>query len=693
MPDGFEGIQDHSRKVQELAVAQFYREWLVKRGIPLELAEIAHLRVDVANNLNRQLDADTKEGKKHPWLAPNEYGVYIPFLDLNGDPIPGVYAIRRSGTEMPKYLTPGGSRGVYAYLAPIYNWNEIARDTHYNIVIVEGPPKALTMMQYLPSDTVVIAIPGVTMWDVASNMGQVPRGLEKFVWAGRKVAVLFDRDTKESAIVNVSRARSRIVDVLLKLHADAYVIDLPDDGSSKTGPDDWLLAGGKWEDLVWQPQDIQSHPIRMLRAQTMVCTNPVSAIDLISGQVLDYFKWKTLHKNKFILVPDPSDPKKTKKIFATDNVWDDPDREEVAGVDFQPGKRPMSVFHDGGRAVLNVWKGWQDLSAQPNPAAWDKFLRFLHHVIPNEAEAKWVLQFMAHAFQRPEQRPQHMVILVSVMTGTGKSTLARVWTECMGRYGCKIRPSEFFSGFNMFLYQNIGLWVDELKDGEHKQSQVVEILKDLVTTPRVLCNEKHAPAFSVAVYNRIIATTNDLSALKVNQTERRINMIQCIEKSVHGFPEMHEIARQLNGLTDEDRQGIVDGFMSVDLEGYEHDQRSLQTEALEQARDLSRWGIEEASDKVLEALSSKAEKEDCAGVWVSNDFIPGLFLDHAKDYEMSKFDNARKALVTRAKEMGWLTASVSRGSKGRGQWFSPSGVAYEATERRLHLDGGGKKYV
>lgn len=699
MPDGFEGIQDHNRKVQELAVAQFYREFLEKRNISQALADAANLRVDVANNLNRQLEEDTKAGKKHPWLAPNEYGVYIPFLDLHGDPIPGVYAIRRSGPEMPKYITPGGGRGVYAYLPPIYDWNEIARDVKYKIVIVEGPPKALTIMRYLPQDTVVIAIPGVTMWDVASNMSQVPRLLEKFVWAGRDVAVLFDRDTKEKAKVNVLRARERIVDVLLKLHANAHVIDLPDDGSPKTGPDDYLVAGGRWEDLVWQPQDIQTHPVRMLRSQTMVINNPVSVIDVETMVVMSYQNWKILHRNKFMLVPNPNKPTEPpKKVFATDVIWDDPDRNEVHSIDFQPGKPANEVYEDSGVRKLNTWQGFKPISTTANPQAWEKFLQFVRHVVPDEGEARWLLQFLAHTFQHPGERPQHMVILQSVMTGTGKSTIARVWTTALGIYGQKVRSREFFGGYNKFMYQNLGLWVDELKDGEHKQSQIVEILKDLVTSPQILVSEKYVPAFPASLFSRILATTNDLSALKISLTERRINILQCNESHLDNDQQAKLLAVYLNNMCSQDRaddlQGIVEGFMSFDLEGYDPAARSMQNDAMHQAQEFSKWSVEEATDVVLDRLREMVEEDGADGIWVDNAWLQGLYLTAAQ-FEGDKYTNLPKTLVTRAREMGNAASSEivkKDGRVTRGQWISFVGVAFKATDRKLKVDGTGKKY-
>lgn len=221
-------------------------EWIERAGI---------YRVD------HETGAD-KVGRK-PKAGQFYQGVVIPYF-WPGETRPREFRLRRdvpdyeqepdgSRKEKNKYLTPPG-RGNMAYFPPGADpaWLE---DHMIETIIVEGEKKALALSRYFAErgeKVLVIALPGV--WNFRGKVGieRGPQGervtvkgviadIERVVWRGRRVRILFDANAVTNQSVNAAR---RVLAIeLIKRGAFVRLLDLEPE-EDVNGVDDFLGKHG-----------------------------------------------------------------------------------------------------------------------------------------------------------------------------------------------------------------------------------------------------------------------------------------------------------------------------------------------------------------------------------------------------------------------------------------------------------------
>lgn len=186
-------------------------------------------------------------------------GIVIPYF------LPGESALRenrlRLDTELEwwdaggnkkrkaKYLSPIGDRGRLYFPPGIKP--EWLHDISIPIVFVEGEKKAAACQRAanlgsVKAKCIAIGIPGVDSWrgtiqKPTSHNGQVKvtgplPDLDRIVWEGRKVFILFDADLATNK--HVLNARRRLRTELQGRGAEVICVDMPDAGFK--GVDDWL---------------------------------------------------------------------------------------------------------------------------------------------------------------------------------------------------------------------------------------------------------------------------------------------------------------------------------------------------------------------------------------------------------------------------------------------------------------------
>jgi hypothetical protein len=100
----------------------------------------------------------------------------------------------------------------------------------------EGEKKAIKLCQ---EGFDAVAVTGVHGW--LKNKRPVP-SFSKIVWEGREVIIVFDSDPGERSRGQVQSARQWLAAVLTTWGANVKGIDLPDDGTTKVGADDFLVG-------------------------------------------------------------------------------------------------------------------------------------------------------------------------------------------------------------------------------------------------------------------------------------------------------------------------------------------------------------------------------------------------------------------------------------------------------------------
>ncbi|HTT41329.1 MAG TPA: DUF5906 domain-containing protein, partial [Burkholderiales bacterium] len=194
---------------------------------------------------------------------------------------------------------------------------------------------------------------------------------------------------------------------------------------------------------------------------------------------------------------------------------------------FHPGAEQF--FIERGLRHLNLWSPPQWPAV--DTAAAEPFTEHLEYLIPGAREREDLLDWLAHAAQRPAVRPHFHFLLVAAQEGTGRSWLAeilrRVWGE---RHAGEIDLHHLLDDpFNSMLSGKILMAVHEVKAPAEERYSHRDRLKSLLTDTQITINEKHEPRWAERFCARFLMFTNRDDALPLSETDRRVYVVRCVD--------------------------------------------------------------------------------------------------------------------------------------------------------------------
>lgn len=187
---------------------------------------------------------------------------------------------------------------------------------------------------------------------------------------------------------------------------------------------------------------------------------------------------------------------------------------------------PQTVCYDGVEFnpvgstgnYLNLWVG---PTLVPTAGGWTLIRSFLLETICNgdQVAFDFLINFLAHALQRPGEKPGIMVIMIGGQ-GIGKGTLGKILRLIWSATYWQIHKIEEVTGnFNAVLERAFMVFLDEaMFAGDRKAS---DALKSLVTEPVIQINEKYQPARQTRSYHRFFAATNSEHFKNTERDDRR----------------------------------------------------------------------------------------------------------------------------------------------------------------------------
>ncbi|MFH1218152.1 MAG: primase-helicase family protein [Pseudomonadota bacterium] len=190
--------------------------------------------------------------------------------------------------------------------------------------------------------------------------------------------------------------------------------------------------------------------------------------------------------------------------------WHDPGTICYSGVEFNP-KGSSDKY-------LNLWVG---PTISPMSGKWSGIKSFLLEIVcdGDQAAYNYLLGYIAHALQRPEEKPGVMIILIGGQ-GIGKGTLGSIFRKIWNATYIQVNNIDAVTGnFNASLERAFIVFMDEaLFSGNRRAS---DALKSLVTEPIIHINEKYQPARQTRSYHRFIAATNASHFKNTERDDRR----------------------------------------------------------------------------------------------------------------------------------------------------------------------------
>ena len=193
-------------------------------------------------------------------------------------------------------------------------------------------------------------------------------------------------------------------------------------------------------------------------------------------------------------------------------------------------------------ATLNYWIGptVKGIRGDARPIA-----EFLFNVICNENKVSfdYLIEYLAHCLQSPEQKPGVCVVLLGGQ-GTGKGVFFQLLRKIWSHTTLLINDMDSLTGrFNAALERNFLVCMDEaLFVGDKK---ALDRLKSLITESVIRIEEKYQPSRSIESFHRFFAASNHDQFTTLEKDDRRFFFLRVsssrqqdteyFEKLVHSF--------------------------------------------------------------------------------------------------------------------------------------------------------------
>lgn len=236
------------------------------------------------------------------------------------------------------------------------------------------------------------------------------------------------------------------------------------------------------------------------------------------------------------LVPDELQPFKNEPLAKAWLAW--PGRREYDRVVFKPGVVTPSDEY-------NLWRGWA--TAPTETGSCDLFLRHLLEVVcsGDRSHTRWLLDWMAHIFQHPMQKPGTVVGLQGGQ-GAGKSIVGAVLKALLGRHQVVADKQEHVTGrFNEHLAHCLLLQAEEAFWGGSKQA--AGALKHLVTGSHILIERKGIDSVEMENYTRLLITSNEDQVWPTSIDDRRLAIFRVSNAHTGDDAYFEALFREMNG--------------------------------------------------------------------------------------------------------------------------------------------------
>lgn len=229
---------------------------------------------------------------------------------------------------------------------------------------------------------------------------------------------------------------------------------------------------------------------------------------------------------------------KTKEINPVSRLLRDPETVRLAGYQFRPGD-PARLLDTPKGTMLNLWEPPAFLGVPAEDASW--FGEFMEYLIPEEADRRWVINWLAHKVQNPAERGVGLVLVTPAM-GTGRNVLMKLVQHVMGKEWCGEVPAGVLTGASnqsqyddAFLDKSL-ICCDEIAmvgssfDARMKAYERLKSVVDPYPQLRSLNRKGLAPIVADVHYSALLASNHPYDALPLHPGDRRFAVIECTRR-------------------------------------------------------------------------------------------------------------------------------------------------------------------
>lgn len=306
----------------------------------------------------------------------------------------------------------------------------------------------------------------------------------------------------------------------------------------------------------------------------------------------------------------------------------------------------------------NLWSGYcaERITEKPcrnYPAIFEKYIYEV--VAPFEPEAaRYILNWLAHMFQFPELKPAVAIIVYSIRKGTGKSLLADIIFELIGRHAIRLASAN----------QLLGKFTGHLSDKQFinaeesafaGSSKASDELKNLITSHKQFLEQKGKDGFEVDSFVRLYITSNHLHSVQVSSDERRFLVVNNDKTPFqHKDPFFSEVAIRSKKSGEKTKLGkpdlskvkaLYDYLMEMDISDFDPS-NVPDTLAMSEQKLLSETPLESFCKHVMTGGFNHYLPDALFGdywcdaadskIWFKRSFMMAAFLEYEKQFHASK---------------------------------------------------------
>ncbi|USE00697.1 hypothetical protein JKJ11_00990 [Vibrio sp. SCSIO 43133] len=347
-----------------------------------------------------------------------------------------------------------------------------------------------------------------------------------------------------------------------------------------------------------------SHSVVLHGSKTLICERVADHKDNVGYVFSAVPQKRSFYAN--LNFPHMADDK-IKYANCFDLWMKDHDRRTYHGVVFDPSNRAGDRF-------LNMWSGFA-VNAIEGDSKLDNIMSHLRYVIcgGDVEHFQYLLAWMAHIVQKPEEKSGVCVVLKSEARGTGKSTVSILLERLLGQHAMRVQDGKHLLGaFNSHLANKLFVTIEEaFWSGSAKDAGK---LRTLITESTVTIEAKGKDAIEVDSYHRFMMCTNNDWAVPQTQDERRFFVLEVsdeVKQNKEYFSQLY------SDIKSDEAMGQLFNFLkNYDIEPYNLS-KAPKTAATQQ--------------QIMESLPSE-------GVWLKSLLDDGSLIDGNASYDL---DNAQ----------------------------------------------------
>lgn len=179
---------------------------------------------------------------------------------------------------------------------------------------------------------------------------------------------------------------------------------------------------------------------------------------------------------------------------------------------------------------LNLFTGFKYENIEYKKKDYTLILNFIKSVVQTDKAYNYIIEWIARIIQL-KKRIDQAIILYSNTHGVGKSTIPLIIKSLLGKKYCSTlkKIEDITKEFNGQFENKFFTYGDEIKA---KSNNLYDDLKDIITASSLNINKKGINDYELPNYNNFLFTTNNYNMVKIEEGDRRLSVINCIEKKM-----------------------------------------------------------------------------------------------------------------------------------------------------------------